>query len=219
LKHVILVLGLAGVIFAGVGFTVYPLMKQQFAAPPPAPLVLAPEPILKGDPEAGERLFFDGGFGCPQCHRVRGRGGEAGPDLTEVSLRRSNENLRRAILIPNTGRPTSGFLTATVVDLEGRVHTGITRSVEEDPLRLVLDNGEVMSIAQDDIDEVSAQPLTSMPTNYADVLTVRQLADIVAFLEQGPTRRRPVAADRQTGPAAPATDTARKRNAATKVSD
>jgi len=116
-----------------------------------------------------------------------GRGGEIGPDLTEVSLRRNNEDLRRAILRPSENlRPTPATMI-TIVDVNGRIYTGITKSTNHDPIQLVLANGDVIRIAQEDVEESTEQPLSPMPNNYADLLTVRQLSDLVAFLQQGPT--------------------------------
>src|SRR3954451_8071937 len=38
---------------------------------------------LKGDPKAGQQVFFGAG-GCSACHMVKGQGGKFGPDLTNV---------------------------------------------------------------------------------------------------------------------------------------
>ena len=186
LKPAILVLSLVFVIFAAVAFTVLPTLKQQLSARPPSPLILDHPPILRGDPEAGESLFFSEDLVCAQCHTMGGRGGEVGPDLTEVSLRRNDEDLRRAILLPGGNLRPNPHTMVTIVDVNGRIYTGITKFVNQDPIQIVLANGDVIRIAQEDVEESTEQPISPMPNNFADLLTVRQLSDLVAFLQQGP---------------------------------
>ena len=201
LKQAILVLSLVFVIFAAIAFTVLPTLKQQLAARPPAPLILDRPPILQGDPEAGESLFFSEDLMCAQCHTMGRHGGEIGPDLTEVSLRRNDENLRRAILRPSGNRIPIPHVVATIVDVNGRVYNGITRSLNHDPIQVVLANGDVIRIAQEDVEESTEQPISPMPDNYADLLTVRQLSDLVAFLQQGPKQDKTLPSDQSASQA------------------
>lgn len=199
LKQALKICGLIFVIFLAIGFLVVPPIKRQLAARSAHQQVLEFPPILKGDPDAGEELFFNGSLGCAQCHTMGGRGGEVGPDLTKVAERTNDGRLlRRAILVPTTGRQRLDYLTATIVDVEGRIHNGVTKSITEDPIQLTLTNGDVVRIAQEDVEEITKQPVTSMPTNYADVLTVRQLYDLVAFLLRGPKQDQTLPSDQTT---------------------
>jgi mono/diheme cytochrome c family protein len=51
-----------------------------------APVPPAPAPAVSGDAERG-RAIVEGKGGCLQCHAVKGRGSQAGPDLTDIAIR------------------------------------------------------------------------------------------------------------------------------------
>ena len=71
---------------------------------------------VKGDPEAGRRLFH-GAAGCAKCHMFGGRGGRLGPDLTQARARLTAAKLlaamdgawKRTVVTPKTGAPVRGF--------------------------------------------------------------------------------------------------------------
>jgi alcohol dehydrogenase (cytochrome c) len=72
-------------------------------------------PEVKGDPEAGRRLFH-GAAGCAKCHMFGGRGGRLGPDLTQARARLTAAKLlvamdgpwKRTVVTPETGAPVRG---------------------------------------------------------------------------------------------------------------
>jgi cytochrome c2 len=68
--------------------------------------IVAEEEII-GDPKSGEKLVEV--MDCRQCHTIQGDGGEVGPDLTNVGLRRSKEWLIRWFEDPTLMRPSSGM--------------------------------------------------------------------------------------------------------------
>ncbi|MDX1383259.1 MAG: c-type cytochrome, partial [Thermoanaerobaculia bacterium] len=53
---------------------------------------------LPGSPVAGARLFE--AQECSSCHRVAGRGGRLGPDLSTVAARRRPDEMRLALVDP-----------------------------------------------------------------------------------------------------------------------
>ncbi|MBI5559745.1 MAG: cytochrome c [Deltaproteobacteria bacterium] len=55
--------------------------------------VFAQTPGVSGDPEKGKEIFR--GRGCPACHSIELSGGALGPDLTHVTMRRTDEWLVR----------------------------------------------------------------------------------------------------------------------------
>ena len=65
------------------------------------------EEQIVGDPKAGEKLVET--LDCRQCHVIQGDGGEVGPDLTNVGLRRPKEWLARWLEDPTLFRPSSGM--------------------------------------------------------------------------------------------------------------
>lgn len=60
-----------------------------------------------GDPIAGEKLMRE--LDCYQCHGIGKEGGDVGPDLTNVRLRRSKEWLFQWLEDPSLTRPATGM--------------------------------------------------------------------------------------------------------------
>ena len=67
----------------------------------------AEEDEYAGDPVAGEKLMRQ--LDCYQCHGIGDEGGDVGPDLTNVRLRRSKEWLFQWLDDPSFIRPATGM--------------------------------------------------------------------------------------------------------------
>ena len=143
----------------------------------------APTLPLQGDPIAGEKLFFSSELACAQCHRVGDRGGKVGPDLTKAHLRFSREKLAAELLRPSD-RVSDKYRQTTIADVQGHVYIGVVHKKAADPIELYQRDGQLVTIPRADVEEFQQQSLSPMPNDYADRLTVRQLADLVEFLKQ-----------------------------------
>src|SRR5436309_7251736 len=69
-----------------------------------------------GNVANGERLFTQQ---CMSCHRVAGRGGRLGPDLTRIGVARSRAALIREIRAPSDWVPPA-YETVTLVTKDGQ---------------------------------------------------------------------------------------------------
>ncbi|MBK6796012.1 MAG: c-type cytochrome [Acidobacteria bacterium] len=76
---------------------------------------------LPGDIARGQKLYETH---CAACHIVRGNGGVAGPELTEIGLRRSPGYLREALLNPGAS-VSDGFLVVRVTTAQGQQIRGV----------------------------------------------------------------------------------------------
>jgi len=140
----------------------------------------APE---SGDAAAGERLFFHSrGPQCFACHRVNGRGGEAGPDLSAIGRTLDREKIVRSILAPSKDIAPQ-FTTWLVATRDGRVLTGVI--LREDPrgtITLGDAHGKTVEIPVADIEERHAQTQSIMPANLIDQMTRQEFRDLLEFL-------------------------------------
>jgi cytochrome c oxidase cbb3-type subunit 3 len=155
---------------------------------------LAPKeaPAALGDPKAGEKLFF-GEANCSLCHMVRGRGGRLGPDLSRVGSERSpgyllekirnpNVDVAAGMMPPDMEWPVE-YRTVTVVTKGGRTITGVLRNEDSFTIQL-MDNAENLhSFRKSDLTSLVFEPRSLMPPFGPDLLTERQLHDLVAYLE------------------------------------
>jgi len=135
-----------------------------------------------GDIENGRRIFFQKtDVSCVRCHKIDGTGGEVGPDLSDVALKRNTNQLLEALLLPNQ-TIAEGFQSEVILDIDGKVHTGIVKKETDDFVRLIDADGKVIQILQDDIEQRKTG-LSSMPADIRDKLTRRELRDLVEFLK------------------------------------
>ncbi len=152
-----------------------------WAAPVDAtPQLTAPSADLAGgDWERGQALFYGDEATCSRCHRMDGKGGWIGPDLSNLH-HRDPHAVRRDISDPNaTLNPEHLAHVLTLND--GRVLSGIVRP-EGDRLTLGLIDGSVLSIDPSTVDEMQPSAVSIMPTGLAEKLGEARLRDLLVFL-------------------------------------
>lgn len=138
----------------------------------------------KGDPAAGERVFFHPlGARCFVCHRVDGRGGLVGPDLSTIGRALNRDKLIDSILQPS--KEIAPMFTAwSIATRDGKLRTGVIVGEDHDSRITIADNqGKLEVIKRQDIEERHALPTSIMPDNLADLLTRQDFLDLLAFLE------------------------------------
>jgi len=141
----------------------------------------------KGDANEGKKLFWSktSPVACAKCHTVGGKGGKVGPNLTGIGAVYPPKFFVRAILNPSAEIAT-GFETTMVATKNHRLITGIIVSDTKDKL-VIRDArsaaGKLTTIAKNNIRRRKFQPLSMMPGNYAKLMSVEQLSDILAYLE------------------------------------
>lgn len=141
------------------------------------------EPYMDGDPEAGRALFFDetGVAACARCHRVGDEGGRIGPDLSEVAGTRPAPYIVQSLLDPGASI-AGGYETLLVETTAGRILSGVPVRETADSLWLADATGAETPLARTDIARSRQEETSLMPDNLADLLTVRQLHDLLAYL-------------------------------------
>jgi putative membrane-bound dehydrogenase-like protein len=154
----------------------------------PRPGQLRPLPPLEellalaGDPSRGREIFGSNRAQCSTCHRVRGRGADVGPDLTEVATKLEGEALLDAILNPSAGiaHGYDGWMLTTA---DGRRLTGFVLA-EGDTVLFKDSQAEWHVIRAVEIVDRHALELSIMPEGVALGLEPSELADLMAFLTE-----------------------------------
>jgi len=142
---------------------------------------------FKGNAAAGKKLFWSktSPVACAKCHTVGDQGGKVGPNLTGSGAVYPPGFVVRAILNPSAEIAT-GFETTMVATTGHRLITGIVVSDTKDKL-VIRDArsaaGKLTTISKNKIRRRKFQPLSMMPGNYAKLMSVKQLSDILAYLE------------------------------------
>jgi putative membrane-bound dehydrogenase-like protein len=136
----------------------------------------------EGDPARGRELYFGGGT-CASCHAFDGEGSEFGPDLTATAEKFDSVGLIDAIIRPNDAILV-GYEATRIDRRDGTAVLGFVEA-DDDPLVLRDASGERHVIPRADIARRTELETSLMPPMSA-LLNARQVADIVAFLQQEP---------------------------------
>ncbi len=133
------------------------------------------------DVENGRRIFHHDRVGtCSHCHRHSGRGNTVGPDLTLLSQRATREWLLTSILDPSREMAPE-YQPRTLVLNDGRSFTGIRlRSYTREQIRDA--HGQTRTFDRGDVESIMDSSVSFMPTGLVDMLTTRELRDLLAFL-------------------------------------
>ncbi len=135
---------------------------------------------LPGNPVKGKQ-YYDSKGGCASCHIVSGKGGNIGPDLSDIGAQRSATYLREALLDPGAAVP-EGFLVVSVVTRDGRKLRG-TRSNEDSFTIQLRDASNVFhSFRKVDLTDLRKEFGASMMPAYREALTPSEIDDLVAYL-------------------------------------
>jgi putative heme-binding domain-containing protein len=142
-----------------------------------------------GDSGRGRILFEDSrGMGCLKCHRVRGQGGEVGPDLSEVGDQFDRGQLAEHVLLPSKSI-REGYQQVTVILNSGKTQSGLVSSESTDSLVLRDAEGKLHTLLKSQIDERQGSAVSLMPERLVEGISLEEFSDLVSFLQS--LRRRP----------------------------
>ncbi len=156
------------------------LNSYQNSKPKEDPLSLYREALFGGDPQRGRQLYNEHEAGqCTRCHRIWEFGGDAGPSLMGVGSRLSKEALLLSMVAPSA-EYSPGYAVALIELKNGENTAGIIQEETETEITLKLGKEATKVILKSDIAKKELAPSAMLPMK--DVLTKREMRDIVAFL-------------------------------------
>jgi putative heme-binding domain-containing protein len=140
-------------------------------------------PYLNGDPLAGRALFFNpqSKAQCAKCHSVGGEGGRIGPALDRIASRRAPEFIMESILEPSK-EVAPEYEAIAVATKEGRMIIGLRINETNFSVQLTEESGRFHSFLKRDLDELKVLKASLMPENFRELLTVKELHDLFAYL-------------------------------------
>lgn len=144
-------------------------------------------PPIVADAAAGEKLFFDtnGPAGCVKCHTIMNRGNTVCPNLNGIGAVQKPEYFVESVLQPSAVI-VNGYETVLLEDTYGVIYSGIIKRDTEDEIDIAVDEGgaeiSIITIPKDEIEQMAKQEVSMMPGNFSEMLSTKQLYDIVTFL-------------------------------------
>ncbi|HYH68257.1 MAG TPA: ThuA domain-containing protein, partial [Urbifossiella sp.] len=149
-------------------------------------LVAVRPPELDGGSWArGRAEFFSDQAACAKCHSVHGRGGDLGPDLSNL-VHRDYASVLRDIENPSFAL-NPDHISSVVEMSDGRTFTGLVRTAG-DKLRIGDEKGVVVEVAKADVEKLTAAPRSIMPEGLPKLLGPARMRDLMTFLLTPPPR-------------------------------
>ncbi|MBL9122504.1 MAG: ThuA domain-containing protein [Planctomycetaceae bacterium] len=134
----------------------------------------------QGDSARGRKLFGADALGCVKCHAITLEQVVAGgPSLAGAKARFTVPHLVESILAPSR-QVAPVFRASTIVTSDGRIHTGLVLTEDQQQLELLLADATRKPIAKNAIDERELQPTSPMPNGL--IKTPDELRDLLAYL-------------------------------------
>ena len=131
-----------------------------------------------GSAAHGEEIFA---ASCATCHRVNGRGGRLGPDLSRIAASQSNQLLTRAIRDASASL-TSGFETVALVTRDGQTIRGTRKGEDAFSVQIMDARERLQGYLKTNLREVTRDKKSLMPDFGPDRLSDQDLDDLLAFL-------------------------------------
>jgi putative heme-binding domain-containing protein len=132
-----------------------------------------------GSPAAGRPLFEER---CGICHRFGGIGKDVGPDLSTITSRFKRKDVLESILWPS--RVISDQYQAEMFELnDGKIVSGLI--VRETAAAILVRTADApekpVAVQKAQIANRGASTVSMMPEGLIDMLTPKQIADLMAF--------------------------------------
>jgi len=132
-----------------------------------------------GDAALGAKVF-EGQGACMQCHKINGKGGEQGPDLSLVGKRLGRGKLLESIVNPSA-EITPGYGLSTVTLKNGEAYSGRLAGEGRSEVKLVTMDGKDLTFDRNEVSQVTP-PISAMPP-MGQALSKSDLRDLIAYLE------------------------------------
>ena len=144
-----------------------------------------------GSAARGKDLFY-GDANCSLCHMVEGKGGRLGPDLTVVGGTRTHDALVDSVRNPSrrlawglteaTKEFPQEYESITAVTADGKEIQGVALNEDNFSVQIMDANEKIHLLEKDKLRSFQKSRGSAMPKYAVDVLSDKELEDILAFL-------------------------------------
>ncbi len=134
---------------------------------------------LPGNVAQGARIYRSRG-GCPDCHRIAGRGGRLGPDLSDIGWVRSPSHLEAALRSPSEVI-RSNYRAVRLVTKGGSTVQGLLRNEDTYSIQILDENEDLRAFMKADLESIEKPEESLMPA-FDSFFTSREMQDLVAYL-------------------------------------
>ena len=149
----------------------------------------AMNPFRRGDAERGKAAFQE--VGCNSCHTVGAQKAvSVGPDLTQIGAYHNWTWLAESLVDPNAeiGKEWH-YATVYLVPDEDDVFAleetveGFLRKNTDAEVEILVAPERLERLPKERVTRIEVSELSKMPTNYVEILSFQQMADLITYLQ------------------------------------
>jgi quinoprotein glucose dehydrogenase len=145
------------------------------------PLAEFSEVLSGGQAEQGKTIFFERPDAqCVRCHKINGKGGDVGPDLSHIGAQKDRKFLLESVVLP-IRQISQGFESILVTYKNGEVYAGVLKSETAEQLVINSPDRGLLTLKKSDI-ESRQKSLSPMPEGMGQILSKFDLRNLVEFL-------------------------------------
>jgi quinoprotein glucose dehydrogenase len=134
-----------------------------------------------GNADRGKKIFqLNAAVYCIRCHKVKGEGGEVGPELTGIGTKHPRTYLLESIVAPNQAI-AQGFESVILARTDGTIVTGVLKSEDDKTVKVMTAEAKLIEVPKTDIEE-RKRGNSAMPEDLPKKLSRAELRDLVEFL-------------------------------------
>jgi putative membrane-bound dehydrogenase-like protein len=141
--------------------------------------ILTDKALANANPVKGEALYQRV---CGSCHKMYGKGGNIGPDLTG-SNRGSVDYILFNVLNPS-GEIQDDYKLVVITTRDGRTYSGNVVSENDRQVSMRIVGQDVTVINKSDIQSQEVMPTSLMPIGLFDMLKEEEVLDLVKYLQK-----------------------------------
>ena len=134
-----------------------------------------------GDPANGAKVFARPSPGCANCHVIKGRGIELGPNLSEIGNKLGKDALYQSILEPSAG-VSFGFEAWNLTLKNGDESYGLIASETSDEIAVKTAGGIITRLKKIEVTARQQSKLSIMPAGLQAGMTTQEFVDLVEYL-------------------------------------
>src|SRR5439155_17477577 len=131
-----------------------------------------------GDAANGESIFR---ANCSSCHKINGRGGQLGPDLSRIGSGRPRTGLRSK-LRGSSDFIRPGYDPVTLVTREGERIRGVKKNEDEFSIQIMDTRERLPGYFKAELTDISIDKQSLMPVYGPERLNDRELDDLLRYL-------------------------------------
>ncbi len=145
--------------------------------------------FLEGEGKTGDvqhgRVVFEKA-NCLKCHKFGTEGEGLGPDLNTVKARFKRVDILESIIYPSKVI-SDQYRGSVIATKSGQTITGLA-APQGDTITVLQIDGTKVTLKKDEVDTIVASTISPMPEKLLDELTLKDIADLFAYLESEPKK-------------------------------